>query len=77
MAPNLDSGGRDEKFEAALAKIPEQLTKHEATFSRTDVIRAVATAHVGTSADPAQLLQRVDQLIASSQIVGKHTRWTA
>lgn len=69
MAPDLDRSGRDEKFEAALAKIPEQLTEHEATFSRTDVIRAVATAHVGTSADPAQLLQRVDQLIASSQIV--------
>lgn len=69
MAPNFDRSGRDEAFEAALAKIPELLTEHEATFSRTDVIRAVATAHVGTSADPAHLMQRVDQLIASGRIV--------
>lgn len=69
IAPDFDRVGLDEKFEAALAKIPEQLTEHEATFSRIDVIRAVATAYVGTSADPTQLLQRVDQLIASSQIV--------
>jgi hypothetical protein len=69
MAPNLDRGDRDEAFEAALAKIPEQLTEHEATFSRTDVIRAVATAHVGTSTNPAHLMQRADQLIASGRIV--------
>jgi hypothetical protein len=64
-----DLGERDEDFEGALAKIPEQLTEHEATFSRTDVIRAVATAHVGTSTDPAHLMQHVDRLIASGQIV--------
>jgi conjugative relaxase-like TrwC/TraI family protein len=64
-----DPGKCDEDFEAALAKIPGQLTEHEATFSRTDVIRAVATAHVGTSVDPAQLLQHVDRLIAGGQIV--------
>ncbi|MCX7322422.1 MAG: relaxase domain-containing protein [Hyphomicrobiales bacterium] len=69
IAPDLDRGGRDETFEAALVKIPELLTEHEATFSRVDVIRAVATAHVGTEADPAHLMQRVDQLIASGQIV--------
>lgn len=69
MAPNLDRGDRDEAFEAALVKIPEQLTEHEATFSRTDVIRAVATAHVGTSANPTHLMRRVDQLIASGRIV--------
>jgi len=69
VAPNLDRGGRDETFEAALAKIPEQLTEHEATFSRIDVIRAVATAHVGTATDPAHLMQRVDRLIASGRIV--------
>ncbi|MET4788777.1 conjugative relaxase-like TrwC/TraI family protein [Bradyrhizobium japonicum] len=67
--PNLDHGGRDETFEAALAKIPEVLTEHEATFSRIDVIRAVGTAHVGTAADPAHLMQRVDRLIASGRIV--------
>jgi len=69
LAPNLDRGGRDETFEAALAKTPELLTEHEATFSRIDLIRVVATAHVGTSADPACLMQRVDQLIASGRIV--------
>lgn len=68
-APNLDRGRRDEEFEAAFAKIPELLTEHEATFSRIDLIRAVATAHVGTSADPAHLMPRVDQLIASGRIV--------
>lgn len=54
---------------AAQMRLPEQLTEHEATFSRTDVIRAVATAHVGTSADPAHLMERVEQLIASERIV--------
>lgn len=69
MASDLDRGGHDEAFEAALAKIPELLTEHEAMFSRIDLIRAVATAHVGTSVDPANLMQRVDQLIASGRII--------
>lgn len=68
-APNIDRSGGDEELEAALAKIPELLTEHEATFSRIDLIRTVATAHVGTSANPAHLMQRVDQLIASGRIV--------
>ncbi|CAM5495037.1 Conjugal transfer relaxase TraA OS=Afipia felis OX=1035 GN=NCTC12722_02394 PE=4 SV=1 [Afipia felis] len=68
-AENIELGRGDQNFESALALVPAQLTEHEATFSRVDLIRAVATAHVGTATDPAHLMRRVDQLIASGQIV--------
>jgi len=61
--------GNEQAFVTALAAIPASLTENEATFSRRDLVRAVANAYVGTSVDPAGLLQSVDRLIKSNAVV--------
>ncbi|MGJ4931565.1 MobF family relaxase [Bradyrhizobium sp. HKCCYLS2038] len=66
---NGHSLGDEADFAKALALLPQRLTEFEATFSRKDLIRAVANAYVGTLADPADLIQTVDQIIKTGAIV--------
>lgn len=66
---NKRSLGNDADFAQALASLPERLTEFEATFPRKDLIRAVANAYVGTTADPSGLIQSVDQIIRTGAVV--------
>ena len=56
-------------FPQRLARIPRELTEHEATFNRLDLLRAIAVAHVGTDADPSRIQDHAASLIADGHIV--------
>ncbi|WP_375454846.1 MobF family relaxase [uncultured Methylobacterium sp.] len=58
-----------EPFARRLVGIPRELTEHEATFSRRELLRAVAVAHVGTDADPSLISTRAAAMIADGHVV--------
>lgn len=59
----------EEDLDERLARIPEELTKHESTFQRRTLHAAVASAFVGTGEDPGRAAAEVDRLIADRQFV--------
>ena len=58
-----------ETLERRLARIPADLTEHEATFTRRDLLRAIAVAHVGTDADPALIRDHATAMVAQGHVV--------
>lgn len=58
-----------EPLDQRLARIPADLTEHEATFTRRDLLRAIAVAHVGTDADPALIRDHAAAMVERGQIV--------
>ncbi len=53
----------------SVAAVPAQLTERESVFERRHLYAAVATALVGTGADPLRVEQEVERLIEAGRIV--------
>ena len=54
---------RARTIDAHLVALPATLTQAEAAFPRRELLRQVAVAHVGTTADPDNLIARSDALV--------------
>lgn len=59
----------DEELQRRLQAIPRQLTEFESTFARRDLLRAVAVAYVGTSANPEAIIADAERLIDSGAVI--------